>query len=228
MRRTLNCVVSAAFVLAAWTASAQAQTVPLFEHCEGTVQSFNPLTGVLTFAGKGRATVFGLYAVEGSSTAIPLSLTDGLVSGGDTSTTRDGATIKSEFEGVYEVLESGKIKFRVTARWGEGTGRLTGVTGEAEVVAVLDGLAPGSAFAYDTRAHMRQALGDQAAAMRDYDRALFYGASQMAKLYQCGLSDLGIYTGPLDGVGGLVLFQALEKCAAMQDCDPLPPNDKCR
>jgi len=89
-------------------------------------------------------------------------------------------------------------------------------------------LEPGSAFAYDTRAHMRQALGDQAAAMRDYDRALFYGASQMAKLYQCGLSDLGIYTGPLDGVGGLVLFQALEKCAAMQDCDPLPPNDKCR
>jgi tetratricopeptide (TPR) repeat protein len=89
-------------------------------------------------------------------------------------------------------------------------------------------LEPGSAFAYDTRAHMRQALGDQAAAMRDYDRALFYGASNMAKLYQCGLSDRGIYTGPLDGVGGPVLFQALEKCAAMQDCDPLPPNEKCR
>jgi hypothetical protein len=150
MRRSLNCAVSAAFVLAAWAASAQAQTVPLFEHCEGTVQSLNPATLELTFAGKGRATVLGLYAVEGHSTAIPLSETDGLVFGGDTSTTKDGATIKSEFAGTFEVLASGKIAFRVTARWGEGTGRLTGVTGEAEVVAVLDGLAPGSAFFYDT------------------------------------------------------------------------------
>jgi len=88
-------------------------------------------------------------------------------------------------------------------------------------------LEPGSAFAYDTRAHMRQALGDSAAALRDYDRALFYGATGMAKLYQCGLSDRGIYTGPLDGVGGPQLVQALEKCAALQDCDPLPPDEKC-
>jgi hypothetical protein len=114
------------------------------------VQSFNPLTGELGFAGLGRATVLGLYAVEGSSTAIPLSPTSGLVSGGDTSQTRDGATIKTEFAGVYEVLDSGKIAFRVIARFGQGTGRLTGVTGQAEVVAVLDGLAPGSAFSYDT------------------------------------------------------------------------------
>jgi tetratricopeptide (TPR) repeat protein len=89
-------------------------------------------------------------------------------------------------------------------------------------------LEPGSAFAYDTRAHMRQAMGDSAAALRDYDRALFYGASHIAKLYQCGLTDRGIYTGPLDGVGGPELFQALEKCAAMQECDPLPPDEKCR
>ena len=149
MRRSLNCVVSAAFVLAA-CALAPAQTVPLFEHCEGTVQSFNPATGELVFAGKGRATVFGLYLVGGNSTAIPLSPTDGLVSGDDTTTTRDGATIKSHFAGVYTVLDSGKIEFRVTARWGEGTGRLAGVTGEAEVVALLEGLAPGSAFSYDT------------------------------------------------------------------------------
>ena len=119
-------------------------------HCEGTVQSLNPETLELTFAGKGRATVLGLYVVEGNSTAFPRSPTNGLIRGGDTSTTKDGSTIKSEFAGVYEVLDSGKIKFRVTARWGEGTGRLTGVTGEAEVVAVLDGLAPGSAFFYDT------------------------------------------------------------------------------
>ena len=150
MRRTLNCVVSAAFVLAAWAASAQAQTVPLFEHCEGTVQSLNPATLELTFAGKGRATVLGLYAVEGSSAAFPLSPTNGLVRGGDTSTTKSGATIKSEFAGVYAVLDSGKIEFRVTAHWGNGTGRLAGVTGQAEVVALLDGLAPGSAFLYDT------------------------------------------------------------------------------
>jgi len=147
MRRSLNCVVSAACVLAAWAASAQAQTVPLFEHCEGTVQSINLATGELTFAGLGRATVFGPYAVEGSSTA---SFATGQVSGGDTTTTRDGATIKSEFAGVFEVLESGKIRFRVNARWGHGTGRLAGVTGEAEVVALIDGLAPGSAFSYDT------------------------------------------------------------------------------
>ena len=144
MRRVLHCVVSVAFVLAAWAASAQAQTVPLFEHCEGTVQSLGPAG--LTFAGKGRATVFGLYTVEGSATPFP----DGTILGGDTSTTRDGATIKSEFAGVYQVLASGKIEFRVIAHWGQGTGRLAGVTGEAEIVAVLDGVTPGSAFFYDT------------------------------------------------------------------------------
>jgi hypothetical protein len=150
MRRSFICVVTAAFVLAAWTVSAQAQTVPLLERCEGTVQSFNPMTGVLEFAGKGHATVFGLYTVGGSSAAFPLSPTDGLVFGGDTTTTRDGASIKSQFTGVYAVLDPGQIEFRVTARWGDGTGRLAGVTGEGEVVARLDGLAPGSAFTYET------------------------------------------------------------------------------
>lgn len=145
MRRHLNCAVTAACVLAAWAASAQAQTVPLFERCEGTVKGFNAM-GELGFAGKGLATVLGLYTVEGSATPLP----NGVVFGGDTSTTKDGATIKSEFIGTYEFLESGKIRFRVAVRWGEGTGRLAGVTGEGEVVALLDGLAPGSAFAYDT------------------------------------------------------------------------------
>lgn len=150
MRRHLNCAVTATLVLAAWAASAQAQTVPLFEHCEGTVTDFNPLTGELKFAGKGRATVLGLYAVAGSSNAIPLTETNGLVFGGDTSTTLDGATIKTKFEGAYQVLATGQIQFRVMARWGEGTGRLAGVTGEGVVVALLNGLTPGSAFAYDT------------------------------------------------------------------------------
>jgi hypothetical protein len=149
MRRSFHCVVTAA-VVAAWAASAQAQIVPLLERCEGTVQSFNPMTGALEFAGKGHATVLGLYTVSGNSSAFPLSPTDGLVFGGDTTTTRDGATIKSQFAGVYTVLESGQIEFRVTARWGDGTGRLAGVTGEGEVVALLNGLAPGSAFTYET------------------------------------------------------------------------------
>jgi tetratricopeptide (TPR) repeat protein len=88
-------------------------------------------------------------------------------------------------------------------------------------------LNPSSPYAYDTRAHMRQALGDAAAALRDYDRALFYGGTRVAKLYQCGLAQRGLYSGAVDGIGGPELLQALEKCAAVRDCDPLPPNEKC-
>ena len=64
--------------------------------------------------------------------------------------------------------------------------------------------------------------------MRDYDRALFYGREAMTKLYQCGLTDRGLYSGPVDGAGGPELFKALEKCAAVLDCDPVPAGEKCR
>lgn len=89
-------------------------------------------------------------------------------------------------------------------------------------------LEPDSGFAYDTRAHLRQALGDAAAALRDYDRALFYGGNAIASVYQCGLAQRGLYSGPLDGAATPSLMQSLEKCAATPDCDPLPPDEKCR
>ena len=62
----------------------------------------------------------------------------------------DGSTISGTYEGTYTVLDNGQIQFDVRVLWLEGTGRLEGVTGEADTVAILDGLAAGAAFTYDT------------------------------------------------------------------------------
>lgn len=89
-------------------------------------------------------------------------------------------------------------------------------------------LDPTSGASYDTRAHIRQSLGNPAGAFADYRLAMRFGGERMVKMYQCGLTDHGLYKGPHDGIANPELERALERCAADKTCDPLPANEECR
>ena len=106
-------------------------------------------------------------------------------------------------------------------RWGKAA------QGLADVEKSLE-LSPTSAHAFDTRAHIRQTLGEYEAALRDYDRAMWYGGNRMIKLYQCGLTEQRLYTGEIDGTWRPELTKALEKCVRIKSCDPLPADEHCR
>jgi tetratricopeptide (TPR) repeat protein len=89
-------------------------------------------------------------------------------------------------------------------------------------------LAPLSGASYDTRAHIRQSLGNPEGAMADYDQAMRFGGQRMIKMYQCGLTQHGLYKGPQDGVPNPELRAALRTCAMSTTCDPLPMDEECR
>jgi tetratricopeptide (TPR) repeat protein len=89
-------------------------------------------------------------------------------------------------------------------------------------------LSPLSGASYDTRAHIRQALGNPEGAMADYDQAMRYGGQRMIKMYQCGLTQHGMYKGPQDGIPNQELRAALRTCAMSTTCDPLPADEECR
>jgi hypothetical protein len=135
-------------LVACWSfaGAAQAQTVPHKEHCTGTLVEVVP--GTLFFAGEGHATHFGDYSITGSN---DFDDQGNVTNGQFTTVAADGSTISGTYEGTYTVLADGKIQFKVHVLWLEGTGRLEGVTGEADTVAILDGLEPGAAFEYDTK-----------------------------------------------------------------------------
>ena len=118
--------------------------VPLKERATGTLTDVAP--GSLTFAGEGNASHFGRFSEVGSANFDDV----GNVSNGHfTTTTRDGATISGTFSGTYTPLPTGKIRFDLNVAYLSGTGRLAGVTGQADVVAELDGVAPGAALEYE-------------------------------------------------------------------------------
>jgi tetratricopeptide (TPR) repeat protein len=106
-------------------------------------------------------------------------------------------------------------------RWGKAA------LGAADVEASIR-LAPLSGASYDTRAHIRQALGNPEGAMADYDQAMRYGGQRMIKMYQCGLTQHGLYKGPQDGVPNPELRAALRTCTLSPTCDPLPLDEECR
>jgi len=74
----------------------------------------------------------------------------GNVSGHDTLLAADGSTISANYTGTYTPLATGQIRFDLSVTWHTGTGRLTGATGQSNLVAFLDGLAPGAAFRYES------------------------------------------------------------------------------
>jgi tetratricopeptide (TPR) repeat protein len=85
-----------------------------------------------------------------------------------------------------------------------------------------------SGASYDTRAHIAQALGDPTSALADYKRAITFGGERMTKMYQCGLTEHGLYKGPMDGVPNKDLYDALGQCVQDTACDPLPADEECR
>lgn len=106
--------------------------------------------------------------------------------------------------------------------------RGTASTGLPDVERALT-LDPTSPHAYDTRAHILQSLGKPQAALADYERAMRFGDHRIIKLYQCGLSNHGLYTGRQDGRWSPELGEAMKACVERgADCDPLPPDEECR
>ena len=99
-------------------------------------------------------------------------------------------------------------------RWGKASEGLPDVERSLE-------LSPTSAHTLDTRAHIKQALGDPKAALRDYDRAMWYGGARMIKLYQCGLTEQKLYTGEIDGTWRPEVTKALEQCVLDKACGQL-------
>lgn len=106
-------------------------------------------------------------------------------------------------------------------KWGRGA------DGLADVEKSLQ-LDPLSHHAYDTRAHILQALGDATAALRDYERAMSFGGARFIKLYQCGLAMAKLYSGPTNGIYSTEMRVALRACIESASCDPLPPDEDCR
>lgn len=89
-------------------------------------------------------------------------------------------------------------------------------------------LSPGSPHTYDTRAHIRQALGNPFGALVDYEMAMRLGGERMIKLYQCGLQSNGLYDGKVDGIYTRPMREAMEACVRNPSCDPLPADEECR
>jgi hypothetical protein len=143
--RTAALLALALLTGAALSAPAGPHTVPHRERCDAVMTALQP--GSLWFTGQGVATHFGRYTIEGTNDFDD----QGQVQNGQfTTTTADGATISGIYSGGWSVLPSGKIRFDVEVQWLQGTGRLQGVTGQADVVAILDGLFVGARCHYVT------------------------------------------------------------------------------
>ncbi|MDX2157866.1 MAG: tetratricopeptide repeat protein [Hyphomicrobiaceae bacterium] len=106
-------------------------------------------------------------------------------------------------------------------KWGRGAEGLKDVERSLR-------LNPMSEHTWDTRAHIRQLVGNHSGAFSDYEQAVILGGARMIKLYQCGLSSSGLYRGRLDGLYSDELRDALKTCANSRTCDPLPADEECR
>ncbi len=89
-------------------------------------------------------------------------------------------------------------------------------------------LNPDSEHSWDTRAHIRQMMGNVEGAIRDYEMAIHLGGEKMIKLYQCGLAERGLYRGQMDGIYSAETKTAMHACVRDKDCDPLPADEQCR
>jgi hypothetical protein len=85
-------------------------------------------------------------------------------------------------------------------------------------------LDPASEHSWDTRAHLRQLLGQHDGAFADYEAAVGWGGMPTIKMYQCGLKERGMYKGDVNGIYGTDTRAALKTCASSTTCDPLPSN----
>lgn len=106
-------------------------------------------------------------------------------------------------------------------KWGRGR------KGLADVEKSLQ-LNPFSEHTWDTRAHIRQEMGQHAGAFEDYEQAVNLGGERMVKIYQCGLAAAGLYKGRMDGYYTDEVRTALRACAFSRTCDPLPADEECK
>jgi hypothetical protein len=118
--------------------------VPLKQKAAGVVTDIVP--GHLSYAAAGQATHFGNYTVLGDAQFDSI----GNVSGTDALLAADGSTLQANYTGTYTPLSTGQIRFDLSVTWHTGTGRLAGAVGQSNLVAILDGLAPGAAFRYES------------------------------------------------------------------------------
>lgn len=138
-----------AIILAVTTVPIQAASaaeVPHRERCAGILT--NVAAGKLSFEGQGVGTHFGKYKIVGGN---DFDNAGNVLNGEFSTITLDGSTISGIYSGTYTPLASGQVRFDVRVYWLNGTGRLAGVTGEADVVALLDSVSTGAGFEYITR-----------------------------------------------------------------------------
>lgn len=135
----------AVFLLVAGSTIAKAgPTVPHKEHAAGVLEDILPPSNdhplaTMVFVGGGYATHFGVNAIEGSH---DFDDAGNVLNCQFATTAAGGATISGTCSGSYSILTDGSVEFELRVFWLEG-GRLDGVTGEADVVALLEGVAPG-------------------------------------------------------------------------------------
>jgi hypothetical protein len=130
--------------------AAAGPTVPHKESCSGTITGLtvNGQIAAQTFAGVGNATHLGRYRISGGH---QLNLATGQVLNGRfTSIAADGSTISGSYSGTFTEISPGVFQFKVHVLYTTGAGRLAGVTGAADTVAIVNGSAPGSTFTYST------------------------------------------------------------------------------
>jgi hypothetical protein len=150
MRRLFKSLVPALAVVGLTLASpAFAAEVPHKEKSSGTINTsalISPTVAFQAFSGTGLATQMGAYTQTGSHKA---NLVTGEIYDGEfTSVAADGSTISGIYFGSFTLNPDGSATYKVTALWLEGTGRLEGVTGSADVVAVVSGTTAGSTYRY--------------------------------------------------------------------------------
>ena len=141
MPRVLRQIVPCLLTVIACAGAASAQSVPYKEKSAGALTTVAP--DHVGFAAKGQATHFGTYTIVGGN---DLDALGHVLNGQLALITADGATIQGSYSGTYTPQASGQIVFEVSVTWFNGTGRLSGVTGQAEVTALVDGVAPGAAL----------------------------------------------------------------------------------
>jgi hypothetical protein len=141
MFRSLIHLVPCLLAVVAFAGAANAQSVPYKEKSAGALTTVAP--DHVGFAAKGQATHFGLYTIVGGN---DLDALGNVLNGQLAVLTADGATIQGVYSGTYTPLPTGEVRFEVSVTWFGGTGRLSGVTGQASVDAMVDAVAPGAGF----------------------------------------------------------------------------------
>jgi len=129
---------------------AQGETVPYKEKGAGHIDALyfpSPTIAVQEWSGGGLATHLGKYTQSGIHA---IDLTTGAISGHFTTIAADGATLTGHYDGYIVLNADGSVGYFVTAHWDVGTGRLAGVTGIGDVVAIADSAFPGAAYSYVT------------------------------------------------------------------------------